>query len=472
MQDVASEGDAEHLGASQRRAPGLRRTAVAGRVLAFPRWSGSITAVSDEPTWMQVLLQMVHGPERTLQGVTTSRDSADQRGNSASWAVVGQENVPVLTGNPHLELHRVWRDGDHLRVARADGSPVLIADDEHGWGFDDEHPAPRVVRSRQVWGHAAGTHLLVRREAQQWLDDDFTRPTGRCGRTMFLGRAAWTVELAPPAHKPHPAQLVVDAETGVVLQQRVDAVGAVDEWTEITVGASLDPALFTWSGPVRTHDDEHERTVADQNTERDGHCTWFADHVVPVGLSVDVTLDLTVQRIHTHDDHTGAFEADLGGSVASLARRPHASTPWERHWHGEQHTWVAGGFDWAVMVHEHPLAPHQLISLQHQLGAPPSSSATHGRWGHRGRSCEPRWTASCKAGYQLLPSPGQEHRRASITLLDHVEEPGGLGHGVGLVQSVGKLGQRRGDLLGAGVVPVHRREVSGAVHRRTATIRC
>lgn len=320
---------------------------------------------------MQVLLQMVHGPERTLRGVITSRDGAGESGRRVNWGVVGRENIPVLTGDPSILAHRVWRDGAHLRVERPDGSPVLIADTEQGWGFDGVNPVPRVVERRRVFGRAAGTRLLVRREARQWLDDDFTRPTGPCGRTTFLGRGSWTVELAPPVSKPHPAQLVVDAETGVVLQQRVDAVGAVDEWTEIAVGEPLDPALFTWSGPVRAPDDEHERDAATQDAARDGHRRWFAEHVTPVALTVDVTLDLTVQWVRAHDCHTGAFEADLGGGVASLARRPHSATPWDRHWQGEQHTWVAGGFDWAIVLYSHPLAPGQLTALQRQLGATP-----------------------------------------------------------------------------------------------------
>lgn len=321
--------------------------------------------------WLQVLLQMVHGPELTLRGVITSRNGADAPGHDMNWAVVGAENLPVFTGDDDVEVHRVWRDGPRLRVERPDDSPVLIADTDRAWAFDDGNPHPRLVRRPQVWAGGSGTHLLLRREAQEWLDDDFTRPTGPCGSTTFLGREAWTVELAPPARKPHPVQLVVDARTGVVLQQRVDAVGAVDEWTELVVGEALDDGLFTWDGAVRDDDAEREQGVAEDKAHGAELQAWFAANVGPVALSIDITLDLSVQWVHTHDPVTGEFEADLGGGVASLARRPRSDRPWERHWHGDQHTWVAGGFDWAVMLYEHPLPPARLLALQQQLGAEP-----------------------------------------------------------------------------------------------------
>ena len=79
---------------------------------------------------MQVLLQMVHGPERTLRGVITSRDGAGASDRRVNWGVVGRENIPVFTGDPGTDSHRVWRDGARLRVERPDGSPVLIADAE------------------------------------------------------------------------------------------------------------------------------------------------------------------------------------------------------------------------------------------------------------------------------------------------------------------------------------------------------
>src|ERR1019366_10789939 len=70
-----------------------------------------------------------------------------------------------------------------------------------------------------------------------------------------LARAAWSVELAPPAHKPFPLTLVVDAETGIVLQERNDGFGSVTEWVEISFGSELSEDLFVWTGEsLEPHD--------------------------------------------------------------------------------------------------------------------------------------------------------------------------------------------------------------------------
>jgi len=45
-------------------------------------------------------------------------------------------------------------------------------------------------------------------------------------------------------------RLVVDTETGIVLQQRYDVVDAVDDWTEFAVNEPLDTALPFSSGPA------------------------------------------------------------------------------------------------------------------------------------------------------------------------------------------------------------------------------
>ncbi len=116
--------------------------------------------------------------------------------------------------------------------------------------------------ARAVHYAFTGTDLLARRDLGDFAGDDFTRPTGPVGATTFLGRTAWTVELAPPDHKPFPLQLVVDAETGLILQQRNDGFGSVDEWIEFVVGEPIPPDLFVWDGPARTVHDEQVRMHA------------------------------------------------------------------------------------------------------------------------------------------------------------------------------------------------------------------
>ena len=210
-----------------------------------------------------------------------------------------------------------------------------------------------------------GTGLLARREAQALLGDDFTRPTGSVGSTSFLGRPAWTVELAPPVHKPHPIQLVVDAETGIVLQQRNDGLGMVDEWTELVVGETFDAALFRWDGPVRSRQDgqverrrQHE---ADLVRRRD----WFEANVA--GLPLLVELELSV-LVHEWDEDTGAFQASLGESfLGSLARRPRSDMKWELGWSGNPQRWSDDRWDWAIRLEGGPVSPTGLARLHDQF---------------------------------------------------------------------------------------------------------
>ncbi|MGQ0631291.1 MAG: hypothetical protein ACT4P1_09625 [Sporichthyaceae bacterium] len=122
----------------------------------------------------------------------------------------------------------------------------LIVGDDTCWQLERGHNDPITKPASSVHYFYGGTELLRRRGAEDFLGDDFTRPTGPVGSTVFPGRPAWTVELAPPPHKPHPLQLVVDAETGIVLQERNDGFGSVDEWVEFVVGEIFDEGLFTY----------------------------------------------------------------------------------------------------------------------------------------------------------------------------------------------------------------------------------
>lgn len=154
------------------------------------------------------------------------------------------------------------------------------------WQFDRNHETPLASPRTALRYAGSGTELLTRREPSAYTGDDFARPTGPVGGTTFLGRPAWTVEPAPPPHKPHPIQLVVDAETGIVLQQRNDGFGTVDDGVEFVVGEHLDPALFTWDGPTRSADDQHAEFEA----------RWEADQ------------------------------------IGMLARRPRSEQPWDLQW--------------------------------------------------------------------------------------------------------------------------------------------
>ncbi|PPK92634.1 hypothetical protein CLV92_11363 [Kineococcus xinjiangensis] len=345
------------------------------------------------PTWVELLLLMVHGPgdpgrpgpgDPTMRGVLRSHRSSGLRGNAMGWFRFGGEPAPVFTGAGHDHgeepdegpgaLLRVWRDGAALRVEGTDGQPLVIADAEHVWHFDRAAAGEAVLpwlspRSALVVA-GSGTHLLQRRDGNEFAGDDFTRPASPVGATTFLGRAAWTVELLPPPGSPHPMQLVVDAATGLVLQQRVDGLGAVDEWAELVLGERLEPSLFRWDGPLRTGDatgDAVARHEAEREAERARWSSWFEGAVGPVRREVaaEAALDLTVRWVHAFDEDSGAFEATLGEGVqASLARRPRSEEPWELPWRGPHHRWSTARHDWAFHCHDVPLTARGLAAVE------------------------------------------------------------------------------------------------------------
>ena len=189
----------------------------------------------ERPGWAALLTLMVHGPdpEPTLRG--TIRSSPDK-----SAAELDGDGSSSPEDSSWL---RVWRDGHRLRVEDSEGNVSLVVGNDTCWHFDG-HPDRPVMSG---CGITHGPWLLTRRDPSDFIGDDLTRPTGPVGSTTFLGRTAWTVELAPPAHKPYPIQLTGDAETGIVLQERNDGFGTAVEWVELQVKSSGNPPGLWWS---------------------------------------------------------------------------------------------------------------------------------------------------------------------------------------------------------------------------------
>ncbi len=231
--------------------------------------------------------------------------------------------------------------------------------------LDRLHDAPLESSHAEVRYGFRGTSLLWRREAEGFLGSDFTRPTGQIGATSYLGRPAWTVELAPPADKPYPMQLVVDAETGLLLQRRNDGFGSIEEWVELVVGERLDPALFTWDGPSRSEADEQRARLAEHEADLARRRAWVAENVTPQPLRLELQADI---QLHDWDAETGAFQASIADGVGSLARRPTSAGAWDTGFSVEdQHQWSDDRWDWVLSMHRVALAPGALEALQRQL---------------------------------------------------------------------------------------------------------
>jgi hypothetical protein len=259
------------------------------------------------------------------------------------------------------DRHRVAKRGNLVRREHLDGRPMAIFGHDTKWIWLDGDELPTAFSSA-IWGW--DDQLLVQRPPlKRWEGDDFTHPTGAVAATTMLGRAAWSVELAPPAHKPFPLTIVVDAETGVVLQERNDGFGSVKEWVEISFGAELPDDLFVWAGEAREPRDgraERDRAMASRKA-------WLAEQGIG-DLSWIATSSL---EVHHWDDATGEFQAHLDVRVsAAVLRRRRSETDWDtrNNWPHE-YRWSDDQWDWYVGANV-ALRPDELEALRAQLGSP------------------------------------------------------------------------------------------------------
>jgi hypothetical protein len=334
-------------------------------------------------SWVALLTLMVEGPDLPVRGVISTREGGDASQHYFGYSAFEGQPRPIFAGfasaveaeagaKPPEEpdpaedevVTRVWRSGRRVRLEHPSGRPSLIVGEEHCWRFPGDDPVPVESPTRAVIYQGNGTDLLHRRDAGEFTGNDFTRPTGPVGETTFLGRPAYTVELAPPAHKPYPIQLVVDAETGLVLQQRSDGFGSVDEWTEFVVGEEPEDHLFQWDGPVRLEADERAGREQQRQADLAERADWFQANIAPLPLRVE--LDVSV-HVHVHEPD-GSFQASIGESgLGSLARRPSSEGDWPLGWSDVQHRWSADGWDWALSIHDDQLTEAGLDKLKHLL---------------------------------------------------------------------------------------------------------
>lgn len=142
--------------------------------------------------------------------------------------------------------YRVERRGHLVRCTSLDGRVHVIAGHDTIWrrrdGAPGLHSEPRRHHVTAPDDYEFG---LDRPDRDRWDGDDFTRPTGPPSKVTFLGRAALEIDLAPPQHKPAPMQIVIDAETGLLLREGSAAFGTFHEWTSLDTAANLPDELFT-----------------------------------------------------------------------------------------------------------------------------------------------------------------------------------------------------------------------------------
>ncbi|MBE7191439.1 MAG: hypothetical protein INR66_03020 [Gordonia polyisoprenivorans] len=323
----------------------------------------------DAVRWIEVLKRLVGGPHVPVQGVISRSGPVE----SGYVGVVGNVTPLYVGGVDDLE---VWRNGRKVRVESATGRPLVIFNGDTVWRFAHNHKLPISGLGREMEYIGPGRELLVTQPASRWVGNDFTEPAGPIREIEYLGRRCWEFELAPPSHKPHPMQMVVDQATGSIMQQRNDAFGVAVRFIEFTAGTPIDEALFEWAGPTRqpdsapTGDDFRSSFVPSQGLTKDDHQQWFTDHVAQQPLSIAVTFHLEVDRLFSRDGE-GSFDAVLSDGrlgQCRLARRPHSDSNWRLPFdRAGVRAWTAGGFDWAVQTHFARLDDNAIRGLQGQL---------------------------------------------------------------------------------------------------------
>jgi hypothetical protein len=325
------------------------------------------------PSWIELVSLMceVPDPEPTLRGAIRSFDGDDESRRHHAYGWQGGTSLPVFARHSAAgpPPYRVWRDGLRTRMERPDGSPTLIVGDELCWQFDRSDVDGGVVvspsSSVRYGGH--GTGLLGHRSADGLVGPHARRPLGPVEPTTFLGRPAWSVQVGPPSGKSFLSTWVIDAATGILLQDRNETLGSVDEWVELVVGDALDPDLFSWEGPAAPESEVREARDRKEQALLQDRRDWFAANVAPLPLTVELTVNVLP---HVWDEETGAFEASVGeGSIGMLARRPRSDTAWELHWSGHVLRWSDDRWDWACYPYQDGISADGLEALKRQLGS-------------------------------------------------------------------------------------------------------
>lgn len=279
-------------------------------------------------TWPQLMFSMVFGEveEGSFTGVLRLLDHDDRM--VRVFKRPGEYRVETLDGVP-LAIRS--RTGTYEFTPAA--SAPAWHDDTHGRHFDDF------------------AHVLERRELRDWEGDDFTRPTGPAEAVEHLGRPAWRVELAPPAHKPSPLLLTIDAATGMDLRSESRDFGVLHEWVELTFAADLDDSLFAWDGEIISYreliDAAHPEHAEHRRRARKARAKdkkWLRRS----GLrELTIRIDLPI-RVHNVDRKTGEIHAGVESPDFLVSRRRATADVWEADGYPHEKTWTANGWDWRL----------------------------------------------------------------------------------------------------------------------------
>lgn len=164
---------------------------------------------------------------------------------SAPVTVTVQGSVRSTDMTPYERVH--YAPPDNWRVEDDSGNLHYLANDTGHYqlpaGGGRASFTPRRP-GRRCSGDTTSVYLVHPRELVRPVDDDFTHPMGPVRETVFVGRRAWRVLLAPPPRKPQPVWQILDVASGITLAyQSLDGAGVV-EFTSVVTDIELPPDTF------------------------------------------------------------------------------------------------------------------------------------------------------------------------------------------------------------------------------------
>jgi hypothetical protein len=264
----------------------------------------------------------------------------------------------------------VFRDGPRTRVVGADGEPWVISDGVTTWSNSDDGMVARPYDG-EAWS-GQGIELAARPTREDVDVFGFGTPIGPIERVTYLGRPAWQFRFAAPSHKPFDMRVVVDDETGLVLDQRYGD-HSVARWLEFRTDEPLTDDLFTWTGPVRSQADLEAARWREHEQDMAGRSAWFARNVTEASLEINgVAVEV---NLHEWDDD-GSFQASTDGPLnGSLARRVRSDEWWALNWSNVTHRWSDSMWDWALSVWDdgEPFDNDHFAALRSWLGTQTTS---------------------------------------------------------------------------------------------------
>ncbi|MBO1756518.1 hypothetical protein [Allobranchiibius sp. CTAmp26] len=260
-------------------------------------------------------------------------------------------------------------DGPRMRLTTAAGQVRLVSDGVTTWARWGKEMVASAYDPDGWLGE--GADLAGRRVRQEPGEYEFGTPVGPIESVQYLGRPAWRFRFAAPIHKPYDMRVVVDAETGLFLEQRFGE-HIVRTWTRFEVGRPVTDELFTWDGPAAAEDELIAQCDAAEAQDMADREAWFRANVTTSQLK----LGGSATHVQLHDwDEDGSFQASWASG--SIARRPRSEEWWDLRWQEVTERWSDQRWDWALSDWRDPAGIESIATVRRWLQRNPSGEPSN-----------------------------------------------------------------------------------------------